>query len=243
MAVLLFTDFGASDLYVGQVERRIASEAPGVRVIGLLNEAPAFDVRASAHLLAALAPRIPAGDVVFAVVDPGVGTARRGVVARIDDRYFVAPDNGLLGVVWERGTAREAWRIVPPEDGVSVSFHGRDVFAPVAAALARAKVPEGMLQRVDAPEVSIDGGDLAEVIYVDHYGNVFTGLRAADGDTSRQLVAGGCRIPHARVFGDAPPDQAFWYVNSLGLAEVAIPGAHAAVRLGLSVGQPVHWGR
>ena len=102
MALMLFSDFGATDLYVGQVEAVLDRYAPGVRVINLLNEAPAFDVKASAHLLAALASRVPRGHVFIAVVDPGVGTRRSGLVARIDGRTFVGPDNGLFSVLWHR---------------------------------------------------------------------------------------------------------------------------------------------
>lgn len=241
MAILLFTDFGAADLYVGQVETVLDRHAPGVRVISLLNAAPEFNVRASAHLLAALAPQVPRGHVFLAVVDPGVGTDRGGLVVRIDGRSYVGPDNGLLSVLWARGTVKSAWRITshPPE--VSVSFHGRDIFAPMAASVVSGEFPNENVAGIQAPAVLLPGEDLAEIIYVDHYGNAFTGLRGSGLDADRDLLVGDARVSHARVFGDAPAGRAFWYVNSLGLVEVAMPGDSAARTLDLRVGHPVRW--
>jgi hypothetical protein len=242
MAILLFTDFGASDLYVGQVETVLDRYSPGVRVISLLNEAPAFNVRASAHLLAALAPQVPRGHVFLTVVDPGVGTERRGMVIRVDGRSYVGPDNGLLSVLWARGTVKSAWHITAHPPGVSVSFHGRDVFAPMAASVVTGEFPNENVKSIPAPSVLLPAEDLAEIIYTDHYGNAFTGLRSSEADESRVLLVGQERLPHARVFGDAPRGRAFWYVNSLGLVEVAMPGDSAARMLGIRVGDPVQWG-
>jgi S-adenosylmethionine hydrolase len=96
MGIFLFTDFGAADIYVGQVKAVLAREAPANAIIDLLHEAPAFNVRAGAHLLAALASQIPAGSVTLAVVDPGVGGDRAAVALEVDGRWFVGPDNGLM---------------------------------------------------------------------------------------------------------------------------------------------------
>jgi S-adenosylmethionine hydrolase len=241
MAILLFSDFGARDLYVGQIEAVFDRYAPGVRVIHLLHEAPAFDVKASAHLLAALAATVARGHVILGVVDPGVGTQRAGIVARIDGRTFVGPDNGLFSVLWQRSAMRSAWRITAHPPGVSASFHGRDIFAPLASAVVTGEFPNETVDAIRAPEVLLSGDDLAEVIYLDHYGNAFTGLRGANLPADRALVVGDRVVPHARVFGDAPDGRAFWYVNSIGLVEIAVPRDSAARVLGLRVGQPVAW--
>lgn len=241
MALMLFTDFGAGDLYVGQVESVLDRYAPGVRVIHLLNEAPTFRVQASAHLLVALAQQVPRGHVFIAIVDPGVGTQRDGIVVRVDGRTFVGPDNGLMSVLWQRGTVKAAWRITSHPPGASVSFHGRDVFAPMAAAVVTGEFPNENVKSIPAPEVLLPADDLAEIIYLDHYGNAFTGLRGAQLSTERKLVWHRREIPHARVFGDAAAGQPFWYVNSLGLVEIAMPGMSAAAELGLRIGQPVGW--
>ncbi len=242
MAILLFTDFGASDLYVGQVETVLDRYAPGVRVISLMNEAPTFDVKASAHLLAALAASVPRGHVFLAVVDPGVGTRRDGIVARIDGRSYVGPDNGLLSVLWQRSATRSAWKVTHHAPGASVSFHGRDVFAPLAAAVVTGEFPNETVTSIAAPEVMLPEGDLAEIIFVDHYGNAFTGLRGKGLPEDRELCLRRMRIPHARVFGEADAGRGFWYVNSLGLVEIAMPGMSAAKMLGIRVGQEVGWG-
>ncbi|MCA3131751.1 MAG: S-adenosyl-l-methionine hydroxide adenosyltransferase family protein [Betaproteobacteria bacterium] len=239
MALMLFSDFGASDLYVGQVEAVLDRYAPGVRIVHLLHEAPCFDVCSSAHLLAALAQRQHRGHVFLTMVDPGVGTARGGIVARVDGRTYIGPDNGLLSVIWARGTLKVAWRIAKWPDDASPSFHGRDVFAPVAAAVATGEFPNETVRQVDAPEVLLPGEDLPRIIYVDHYGNTFTGLRGSALSTERRLRIRRMEFGHARVFAEAPPGKGFWYVNSVGLVEVAMPGGSAAKMLGLRVGQEV----
>jgi S-adenosylmethionine hydrolase len=240
MAICLFTDFGAGDLYVGQVEAVLERDAPGVRVINLLNEAPPFDVRASAHLLAALVTRVPDGQVVIGIVDPGVGTDRGAVALHADANWYVGPDNGLLSVAAARARRSEVWRLPPAPSGASPSFHGRDVFAPVAAAIATERFAGAGAVRTDDLEVRLDAADLPEVIYIDHYGNAWTGLRAgAVAPPAQRLEAAGHVLLHARVFGESPPGAAFWYENSSGLVEIAVNRGSAARTLGLEVGTPV----
>lgn len=237
--IFLFTDFGAAGIYVGQVKTVLHREAARAQVIDLLHDAPAFNVKAGAHLLAALATRIPAGSVTLAVVDPGVGSERDPVAVLADGRWFVGPDNGLISVVAARAAKRQVfsigWR---PKNG-SVSFHGRDLFAPVAAKLARGDRKSAKLRKQAELAVSLGAEDLAEVIYVDHYGNAMTGLRASGIPKENRLVIGGRWISHARVFSDVPQGEIFWYENSLGLVEIAANAGSAAGRLGLQVGQPV----
>jgi hypothetical protein len=241
MAILLFTDFGAADVYVGQVELMLDRYATGARVIHLCNEAPAFNVRASAHLLAALAAQVTRGHVVIAVVDPGVGTERKPVVLRADGRWFVGPDNGLLSVVAARSSTRQLWHILPPPGGVSHTFHGRDVFAPTAGAIASDDFPNERVEAAERLEVTLPADDLAEVIYVDHYGNVMTGLRAAGLAREGVLTVHGHRIAYARTYAETPEGATFWYENSVGLVEIARHGASAAQALELRVGTPVAW--
>ena len=179
MAILLFTDFGSGDIYVGQVKAVLERLAPGIVVIDLLHDAPAFNVRASAHLLAALSERFAEGSVFLTVVDPGVGGARGAVVVQADDRFYVGPDNGLLSVVAARARKSDCRRVLwrPPQ--LSASFHGRDLFAPVAAKLAaQGGLPDGWLAHGGGLKLEFGGGDLPEIIYIDHYGNAHTGLRA-----------------------------------------------------------------
>jgi S-adenosylmethionine hydrolase len=241
VTIVLYTDFGAQDLYVGQVKAVLAARAPRARVLDALHDAPAFDIAASAHLLAALAPRYPRGSVFCAVVDPGVGGAREAIVLRADGRTFVGPDNGLLSVLWARAGRRSCRRIVWQPTNLSASFHGRDLFAPVAAALAARRLPRSWTRASRAPRVLLGADERAAVIYIDHYGNAMTGLRAAGRARSARLSVGRRRLAFARVFEAAPRSGAFWTVNSLGMVEIAAQRASAARRLGLRVGQRVAW--
>jgi hypothetical protein len=236
--IFLFTDFGAADIYVGQVKAVLQQHAPRAPVIDLLHDAPAFNVKAGAHLLAALAARLPKGSVTLAVVDPGVGGSREPVAVLADGRWFVGPDNGLISVAAARAKKCEAYSIGWRPKELSASFHGRDLFAPVAAMLARGNRKMPKLKKA-ALAVSFGPDDLAEVIYVDHFGSLVTGLRAAAVPQSRKLVINGRDIPYARVFSEARQGELFWHENSLGLVELAANSASAQQVLGLKVGDAV----
>jgi len=172
------------------------------------------------------------------VVDPGVGSRRGAIVTEIDGRYFVGPDNGLLSIVWQRARRRKCRSIVWRPERLSASFHGRDLFAPVAAALAMRRVPRGWLAPKARPDVLLPAGDLARVIYIDHYDNAVTGLRFTSRDAV--LKVGGRVLRYARTFEEA--SGPFWYENSMGLVEIAAPRARAARRLGLRIGTRVTLG-
>jgi len=236
--IFLFTDFGFRDIYVGQVKAVLQSRAPREAVIDLLHDAPPFNVRAGAYLLAALTAQQPKDSVTLAVVDPGVGGDRAPVAVLADGRWFVGPDNGLISVIAARAKKSETYSIGWRPKALSASFHGRDLFAPVAALLARGNRRQARLKRA-ALAVNFGSDDLAEVIYVDHFGNVVTGLRAAAVPRSREVAAGGRGIPGARVFSEVRPGAVFWYENSLGLVEIAAHSASAAQALGLKVGDAV----
>jgi len=238
--IVLFTDFGADDIYVAQVKaallERLSNPMP---LLDLLHTVPSFRVDAGAHLLAALQPRFPRGTVFLAVVDPGVGSERDAAVVQADGKWYVGPDNGLLSVAAARAAEIRTWRIRWRPPTLSASFHGRDLFAPVAAAIATGVVPEDRLEPTAALQAQLGPGDLAEVIYVDHYGSVLTGLRATGVPRTVTFGIRGERVAYARVFADAPAGRAFWYENSIGLVEITLKRASAAELLGIAVGDPV----
>lgn len=238
--LVTFTDFGCHGPYLGQMMAVLRHRAPGVEVIDLLNDAPATDSRHSAYLLSALARWWPLGTVFLGVVDPGVGGARKAVVLEADGKWFVGPDNGLFNVVALHSDECSWYEILWRPERLSASFHGRDLFAPVAAAIATGKT-NGLLVPWDGPELSGWPQDLAEVVYIDHYGNVLTGLRDHDGLKGRVMQLGQHRIPPATTFCDVAPGEAFWYVNSLGLVEIAVNRGNAAHTLDLAIGQEVRW--
>jgi len=241
MAIVLFTDFGSMDPYVGQVKSAIEREAPGMPVIDLLNDVPRFQVRAGAHLLASLVPEFPQGSVFLAVVDPGVGGQRLPVALWADGYRFVGPDNGLLSVFAGRAHHTRTYRIAWTPERLSSSFHGRDLFAPVAARIAQDRLPQDWLAPLPALSVDLGGSDLSEVIFVDHYGNASTGLRADNASREAVLAVQRARLVYARVFSEAQAGEPFWYENSQGLVEIAMDRGSAAERLALRVGTPVAW--
>ncbi|WP_375594760.1 SAM-dependent chlorinase/fluorinase [Algihabitans albus] len=237
--ILLFTDFGISGPYVGQLQAALAQAAPGSTVVDLQHDAPRFDPRASAYLLAALADEAPAGAVVVAVVDPGVGTERAPLVVQAGGLSFVGPDNGLLSLVARRRQPASAWEIDWRPKRLSTSFHGRDLFAPVAAMLAKGQVPDVTPRPLD----SLIGADwpdsLAEVVYLDTYGNAITGLPAAALSDRARLAVGGRTLQRAETFGAVAPGTAFWYANACGLIEISVNRGSAAEQLGLHIGSPL----
>jgi S-adenosylmethionine hydrolase len=239
--IVLFTDFGSSDIYVGQVKSVLHRLAPQAEVIDLANDLPPFNVRASAHLLDALKSGFAEGSVFLCVVDPGVGTVRGTVVLEADGRRYVGPDNGLLSVVAARAAAVSLSGISWRPAKLSDSFHGRDLFAPVAARIAAGALPSDQLRPLPALATSFGAGDLEEIIYVDHYGNACTGIRSAHAGTDRLLMAKGRRVARARVLGEVPQGTPLWYGNSHGLVEIAVNCGSAEQALGLRVGDAVQW--
>ena len=238
--IALFTDFGGDDIYVAQLKAALLKQLlRPVPIIDLLHSVPAFDIAAGAHLLAALQPSFSPRTVFLAVVDPGVGTERGAIVVEADDQWFVGPDNGLLSVVAARATVTRTWRVLWRPPALSASFHGRDLFAPVAAWIASGTLPDDKLEPAPGLAVQLGAADRPNVIYVDHYGNALTGLRACNVPATAALSVAGRDIDHARVFADARPDGAFWYANSIGLVEIAANRASAAELLGVAVGDPV----
>lgn len=241
MAIFLITDFGLAGPYTGQVLARLDTETGGMPAFSLFADAPTYDARRSAYLVAAYGRQAACGDVLLCVVDPGVGTERAGLALKADDRWYVGPDNGLLQIAAGHAQEVEWWGLEPPPAAASVSFHGRDWFAPVAARIARTgEVPGARLDQ--APTAGAGWpNDLSEIVYIDHYGNAMTGLRADGAPRRNVLLAGGQAVPPGRVFAEMAPGAAFWYPNSSALVEVAVNRGRAADVLGLQVGSPVAW--
>ncbi|RMG31575.1 MAG: hypothetical protein D6721_00715 [Gammaproteobacteria bacterium] len=237
--IITATDFGFEGPYLGQMKAVLLREAPGVPVLDLIADLPAFEVRAAAHLLAAAIHDLPQDAVVLGVVDPGVGTERGACVVQADGRWFVGPDNGLFDVLAARADRLAWWNLDWRPERLSNSFHGRDLFAPVAARIARGEPVPGT--PVD-PAGRLDpaaGADWPAVVYADRFGNLMTGLRAAFVPREAVVRAGGVELHYARTFGAVPVGAAFWYENALGLVELAVHRGSARARLGLAVGDPV----
>jgi len=234
--ILLFTDFGLAGPYTGQMKAVLQQCAPGVPVVDLFADAPVQNPKAAAYLLAAHAAWFPAGSVFLCVVDPGVGGERPPVMVKADGRWYVGPGNGLFEIVMRRAQSAEVWEIAWQPEKLSASFHGRDLFAPIAAMLATG---EAVLSRpIDAARFRQPDwpNDLFEIVYVDHYGNAMTGVRASAVRKEDTLSVNGKIVPPARTFSDRPKGAAFWYENSNGLLEIAVNQGRAEQVLGVAIG-------
>lgn len=246
----LLTDFGGSDYFVAAVKGVLLRLAPGVEIVDVSHDVAAGDVEGAAWLLGAAWPWFPEETVHLAVVDPGVGSARRILAARVADHFFVAPDNGLLTPILHLDDVEV--RAVEQEElylpGPGGTFHGRDRFAPVAAFLARYAELSALGPQIDdavrleIPEPWADGAVLhGRVAHVDRYGNLVTDLPAEWVGEGRCRLEVGERVVERRAgfYGEIPAGEAAVLVGSLGTLEVSIDGESVAARWGVGRGAAV----
>lgn len=235
--IVLSTDFGLEGPYIGQVKAVLHREVPDITVVDLFSDLPPFEPQLAAYLLPAYTVDFPPGSVFLCVVDPGVGSDRGACVAKADGQWFVGPDNGLFSMIAKRSADAQWWDITWQPGKLSSSFHGRDLFAPVAAMLAGgADVPGEEVRSRIRPEWP---DELFKVVYIDRFGNAITGIRASAVSTDTTLVVAERSLARARTFSDVPAGQAFWYENANGLVEIAVNRGRADDTLGLAVNMPV----
>jgi S-adenosylmethionine hydrolase len=240
--IVLVTDFGPG-LYVGQVRARLSFLVPNLPVIDLVQDLPPFRPDLAAHVLPALVRDMPRGTLYLCVVDPGVGGERAGLLVSSEGDWFLGPDNGLFSRIVARCTATQVYRIGWQPGAISASFHGRDWFAPAAARLCLGE-PLDLAQIAGHELVGMDWPDeLPVVVYVDHFGNLMCGQRAATLPGAAQsrigVRAGGHVLERARTFCEVSEGQPFWYENALGLLEIAVNQGRADRLLGLEPGDPI----
>lgn len=245
--LVFVTDYGLEDGYAAQLWAAAWSTSPGLRCVDGTHLIPPGDVLTAAYRCKVLARAFGPGSVLCAVVDPGVGGDREAVAVACDGVSCVGPDTGLVSYLWTEARDRRAVRL-PIPDGASATFHGRDLFAPVAARLAAGSPLEGCGQGVAAPRlreelVPVRDGDRLRslVVSVDHFGNCVTGVRPTDlGD--RQVVAlgwpGGETSRLVRTYADIETGLAVLW-NSAGHLELAARESSAAERTGIRVGAAV----
>jgi len=247
--VTLTTDFGSGSGYVAELKGRLLHAKSAFTLVDIAHDLPPQDIRAAAWLVGQACPAFPAGSLHIVVVDPGVGTDRRLVWARIGDQEFLGPDNGVLSRVLAGATGCDA-RVLSVSAASSSTFHGRDVLAPAAAALLDGASPEslgtsaGPLATLNWPAPAEDSGHVTgEVVHVDGFGNLITNLPA---DLWPRLVAAGKVLVGdlavttlVRTYGDARPGTLVALVGSQHVIEIAVVQGSAAIRLAAGAGTRV----
>jgi S-adenosyl-L-methionine hydrolase (adenosine-forming) len=249
--ITLTTDFGTGDGFVGVMKGVILTIAPTAHLVDLSHDVAPQDVRQAAYLLARARPYFPAGTVHLAVVDPGVGSARRLLLVVASRACFVGPDNGLFTPALDE-PGSQAFVLDQPAfwlPQVSQTFHGRDIFAPVAAHLAAGVTPAALGSLVSDPvrlvlpiPVRLPGGAVrGEVVYVDHFGNLITNIPAAwlEERTWRCEIAGQTLPGISHSYAAAAPGALLALVSSGGTLEIAMRDGNAAGRLPAGVGATV----
>jgi S-adenosylmethionine hydrolase len=258
MHITLLTDFGNSDYFVGAMKGAILSVNRDAKIIDITHEIPPYDIEAGAFTLLQAYNTFPAKTVHVAVVDPGVGSSRRPILIDTGDHFFVGPDNGIFSFVCDHVTNFSAFHLTKSEyfrQPTSSTFHGRDIFAPIAAALSRGAEPTSLGDRITDivrlptlhPQL-LETGDIAgRIIHIDRFGNCITNLSRetlTDG-----VIADGARLSirdhevkeFRRTFaeGEANENELFAIWGSAELLEIVAFGTSAAQLLGAGRGEPV----
>ncbi len=255
MLITLTTDFGLKDPFVGIMKGVIARINPHAIVVDLTHGIAPQNILAAAMALRHAVKYFPQRTIHVAVVDPGVGSTRRPLLVVVDDTYFIGPDNGVLSLAWE---GRQPDRIVHLSNPAyhlkttSHTFHGRDIFAPVAAYLSLGIAPEALGEalddyvRVSPPGVAKTERSLTgEIVYIDGFGNLFTNIQEQDlAELDREnlcIVLGELTIrglaPHYSAVEDGRPVA---LINSWGVLEIALNKGDVAHRFGIGIGERVH---
>jgi len=236
--ILFVTDFGNDGPYVAQMKAAVRRNGYQGDILNLFSDIPTYNIRSASVLLNAYAHDFPEGCVFVSVVDPGVGSDRLPLAILADGRWYVGPDNGLFELVLRRAIHVEAFKISWQPARLSASFHGRDVFAPIAARIARGQgasllTPMNIhdVHRVDWPD------DLSEIVYVDHFGNAMTGIENAPGLSGVKI--GGEALPLVRTFSDVEEGAPLAYINANGILEISVNQGRADTYFGIEVGDAV----
>ncbi|MEO1069380.1 MAG: SAM-dependent chlorinase/fluorinase [Cyanobacteria bacterium J06638_6] len=253
MTIALITDFGTQDNYVGVMKGVIAAIAPQSRCIDLTHAIPPQDLYATRFTLLSAYPYMPADTVYLVVVDPGVGTQRRAVAVQTERGWLVGPDNGVLSGVFSQApilTAVELsnadyWRLAQP----SATFHGRDIFAPVAAHLHNGVPieqlgppiePQSLVQLPLIQPTAIPNGWIGAVQYIDRFGNAATTISASAVQPGPwQLRLGTRMLPGLSTYGEVAVSEGLALIGSHGFVEAAVNRGSAQQRFGIAVGDRI----
>jgi S-adenosyl-L-methionine hydrolase (adenosine-forming) len=252
MAIItMLSDFGLRDYFVGAVKGVMLSLNPDLMIVDISHQIPPQDIFTGAFTLGQAYSCFPSGSIHLAVVDPGVGTARKAMVASAGGHFFVAPDNGILTYVMEANEDFAAYEITADHyfrKPVSATFHGRDIFAPIAAWISR-----GIPLHQIGPELSSpihlqipalkrvrDALIQGVILAVDQFGNLITNLKPSDVQTPFKMMAGQKEITSLRkTYGEGSPGEIFIVPGSTGYLEISMRSGSAAATLNLKAGVPI----
>src|SRR5436853_460145 len=252
--ITLLTDFGSQDYFAAAMKGVILSINPAAQIVDISHEIPPQDIHAAAFNLLATYKDFPSNTIHVAVVDPGVGSARRAVLIECAEQFFVGPDNGIFSWICEREGKYHAIHLTNEkffQHPVSATFHGRDIFAPAAAALSNGVAPEELgpsienLIHLDSlrPKILSDGVIEASIIHIDRFGNCITNLtrEILGDDLSRvRLVVSGRQITSfRRYYSEAEEREVFCIIGSAGFLEIVAANRSAAAILNARRGQTI----
>jgi len=233
MVIALLTDFGTLDYFVGAMKGAILTINEDAKIVDLTHEIPPQDIRAANFTLRACYKNFSEKTIFVAVVDPGVGSARKAILVETENYCFIAPDNGLLSFVFDEEKHFSVFELTNEEffaSNVSRTFHGRDIFAPVAAHLSNgvqpkefgAKIEDYICLKTAAPRVISEWKIEAEIIYTDRFGNLVTNLKQSDLPENFTLEIGGKTINRLQTFfSEAERGELFMIFGSAGFLEIA----------------------
>src|SRR5512132_221248 len=240
--ITLITDFGTVDGYVGELKGVILSRAPDAQIVDVTHDIPPQDIERARLTVARVWRRFPTGTIHVVVVDPGVGSSRAAIAVASDERFLVGPDNGVLSPALLIASARAVSLAVP--SSASATFHGRDVFAPAAAALACGATLDALGREAESPIIRrtpeplrrADGALEGEVIVIDRFGNAVTNLVGLRGG---MVEVGSATVSVRRTYAEAKVGEPVAVVGSTGFIEIAVRDGDAAKILGLQRGARV----
>jgi S-adenosylmethionine hydrolase len=256
--ISLLSDFGGKDPYVAEMKAVILSISPQARIIDITHEIGKFDIRMGAYILASAAPYFPPSTVHVAVVDPGVGTERRPIIAETSRSLYVGPDNGLLILAAHREHITNVYAIDNPEymlPDVSTTFHGRDIFAPAAAHLTQGNKPSDFGPAIQdyifpdfAKPAARDGELRGEILHIDGFGNIVSNITSEDlkkmglegGSLVVRLGGKTLSMRFCSAYGEVPAGTPVALVGSSNFLEVAVNRGSASEVFGAKVGEAFH---
>jgi S-adenosylmethionine hydrolase len=246
--ITLTSDFGLDDFYVGTMKGAVLCYCPHCSMIDITHAVPRHDVLFGAIVLERAIDAFPDGVVHLAVVDPGVGTDRRMLVARWDRRTVVCPDNGLITWAWRRRGPAELWELTWRPQEASHVFHGRDIMGPAAAMLAGGTAINALARRCEAPVLlesapATNLRDGGRIIHIDHFGNATSNIPDGPARRARSVTVAGRDIgPVRQTYADVAAGEALALIGSSGLLEIAVREGSAAEVLGVKVGDSIETG-